>query len=122
MEGSGLLGGITAWHLRMLCENPWNGGAGYTPEQVSRMTLDQIWFRLCDSEVLKREVGVRTKRVSGDDVTAILKPDKDGMLSGIARDGTPIRGKFRGKSKAREAIEKYQEEQRQKRRRKGRGI
>jgi len=30
---------------------------GYTPEQVGRMTLDQVLFCLCDRDVLK---GVKT--------------------------------------------------------------
>jgi len=53
VECGGLLGGLTAYHMRVLCESSWEGGGGYTPEQVGRMTLDQAWFRLCDVNVLK---------------------------------------------------------------------
>jgi len=106
VESSGLLGGVTAHYLRMLCENPWNGGGGYTPEQVGRMSLDQIWFRLCDIEVLKRKVGGRVEKMEATEVASAIKTDEDGMVRGIAADGTPIRGRIRGKSKARELMEK----------------
>jgi len=106
VESSGLLGGVTAHYLRMLCENPWNGGGGYTPEQVGRMSLDQIWFRLCDIEVLKRKVGGRVEKMEATEVASAIKTDEDGMVWGVAADGTPIRGRIRGKSKARELMEK----------------
>jgi len=106
VESSGLLGGVTAHHLRMLCENPWNGGGGYTPEQVGRMTLDQIWFRLCDIEVLKRKVGGRVEKMEAMEASSMIKTDEDGMIRGMTADGTPIRGRIRGKSLARELMEK----------------
>jgi len=106
VESSGLLGGVTAHYLRMLCENPWNGGGGYTPEQVGRMSLDQIWFRLCDIEVLKRKVGGRSEKMESSEVISMVKADEDGMIRGVAADGTSIRGRIRGKSLARELMEK----------------
>ena len=106
VESSGLLGGVTAHYLRILCENPWNGGGGYTPEQVGRMSLDQIWFRLCDIEVLKRKVGGRVERMESSEVASMVKVDEDGMVRGMTADGTSIRGRIRGKSKARELMEK----------------
>lgn len=99
MEGAGLLGGIEAYHLRMLCENPWNGGAGYTPEQVGRMTLDQICFRLVDAKLLKRS-GVHGSNMGPLEAVGRLKRGEDGLFRGRAADGTPIRGRIGGESKA----------------------
>lgn len=75
VECGGLLGGINAYHLRRLCESPWEGGGGYTPEQVGRMTPDQVWFRLCNLDILKR-AGERTKKpVQPEEV-----PEGEGVL------------------------------------------
>ncbi len=101
-----MLGSITAHHLRMLCESGWEGGAGYTPQEVGQMTLDQIWFRLCDANILKRKPGGRTEKHGALQAAGMLKQDKDGMVKGRAADGTKIRGRIRGKSLARELMEK----------------
>jgi len=98
----------------MLCESGWNGGGGYTPEEVGKMTLDQIWFRLCDMEILKKKVGERTENVKALGGLAKIKPDKDGFIRGRAADGTPIKGRIRGKSLARELMEKAEEERKNK--------
>lgn len=122
MELGGLLGGVTAWHLRVLCENPWNGGGGYTPAEVGDMTLDQVWFRLCDVNLLKREVGERTEAMQTARAIGELKPAGDGTVAGRAADGTPIRGRMRGRSRARELMEQQQgvgQEKQQRRKRKG---
>ena len=120
VDGGGLLGGLTAYHLRVLCESGWNGGAGYTPEQVGRMTLDQIWFRLCDMNVLKREVGERTDEVSVTAAMGSLKPDRRGRVRGRAADGTPIRRRLGGKSVARQLMEReVRREKKERRKRKG---
>jgi hypothetical protein len=92
----------------MLCESPWNGGAGYTPAEVGQMTLDQILFRLCNVEMLKREVGQRTAKVQ----SLAVAPDKDGVVRGRAADGTPIRGRIAGKSLARQLMEEQAAERR----------
>ncbi len=64
MPGGGLDFGITVYHLRMLCESGWNGGGGYTPSQVGEMSPDQIFFRLCDIEMLRRDKkGRRIRKV-----------------------------------------------------------
>lgn len=117
VESGGLLGGLGTCHLRMLCENPWEGGGGYTPEQVGRMTLDQVWFRLCDRGMLKGGIGDRTEKTSSLEAASLV--DEDGMIKGRAADGTPIRGKIRGRSKARELMEKARKVERKKRRRGG---
>lgn len=115
------MGGVSAWHLRRLCDNPWHGGGGYTPAQVGQMTLDQIWFCLCDINILKKEIGMRTKQLSTLDAMAVLKPDADGMIKGRTADGKQIRGRFGGKSKARmlmeEAEKKHAAEREHKKRR-----
>lgn len=116
-DGPGLLGGVTAQHLRRLCEPGWNGGAGYTPEQVGRMTLDQIWFRLIDAKVLEGKESERTERVD----PKAVQPDKDGMIRGRAADGTPIKGRIRGKSVARQLIEEAEARKEKEKRKKAKG-
>ncbi len=83
-SGSGLLFGISVYHLRILCESPWNGGCGYTPAEVGAMTPDQVYFRLCDLDVLKKRAGrsVVEKR------PPMAFPQ--GMVRGKDADGNPI--------------------------------
>ena len=87
-------------------ENPWEGGGGYTLNEVGQMTLDQIWSRLCKMDILKRDVGGRTEKMESLAVAGAIKPDGEGLIRGRAADGTEIRGRIRGKSKARELMEK----------------
>lgn len=108
VESSGLLGGLNAWHFRVLCDNPWNGGGGYSPREVSRWTLDQCWFRLCDRDVLGSSVG-RVKNVEVGEV----KIEDDGSIKGRAADGTPISGRIAGKSLARQLMEQEDEKRKQ---------
>lgn len=74
------------------------------------MTLDQVWFRLCDIEVLKGRVGERTERMDAASARGALEPDGDGMIRGRAADGTSILGRIGGKSVARRLMEKQAEE------------
>ncbi len=85
MQCGGLLGGITAYHLRLLCESPWEGGGGYTPEQVGRMTPDQVWFRLCKIDVLKNAPSRVDKRELPEQI-----PEGEGVLI-RGQDGKLIR-------------------------------
>lgn len=87
-----------------------NGGGGYTPEQVGNMTQDQILFRLCSVELQSKPVGSRVKKAEGGPVGATV--DGDGFIAGVAKDGTPIKARFRGKSLARHLME--EEEQKNK--------
>jgi hypothetical protein len=97
-------------------ESPWEGGGGYTPEEIGRMSLDQIWSRLCKMEVLKRDVGSRVEKVESQEAVGLLKSDAEGKMKGRARDGTAIRGVIRGKSKARELMEQQAKTKRKRRR------
>lgn len=99
--GGGLDFNITSWHIRMLTDNPWNGGAGLSYQQVARMTPDQVFHRICDRDLLKRQKGRRTAK------TALVKPDADGLAKGRAADGTPIRAKIGGQSLAKQIREKH---------------
>lgn len=101
--------GVTAYHLRILCENPWNGGGGYTLDQIGQMTLDQIWFRLCEMKLLKNKVGKRSDKMDRTTAISTLQPDEDGLIKGRSADGTPIRGRIRGKSLARQLMEEAEE-------------
>jgi hypothetical protein len=100
----------------MLCESGFNGGKGYTPEQVGKMTLDQIWFCLCDIELLKSKVGERTKKMEPSNIVGRAK-DEPGVIRGRAEDGTPIKGRIRGKSLARELMEEAEKKEDLRRRR-----
>jgi len=90
----------------MLTENSFNGGAGYTYEQVRNMTLNQIHHRLCEMDLLKK-FGERSRKYALDEVPTILTPDEDGMIAGRDADGNPIKKKFKvgGKSLVRRLME-----------------
>jgi hypothetical protein len=72
-----------------------NGGGGYLPSEIGEMSLDQIWFRLCDTEILKRKTGYRTKTMESAFAVGALKPDKDGYIKGRDADGNPILKKMK---------------------------
>lgn len=115
IDVGGLLGGLTAYHIRILCDNPWDGGAGYTIEQVGQMTLDQIWARLCDRDVLKRAVGQRHSLVTSLEALTVVKPDNSGLIKGVSRDGKPMKARIAGKSKARQLMEEREKRKAQER-------
>lgn len=96
---TGLLYGITPWHVRVLCDNVMEGGRGYTPQQVGEMTLDQVLMLMTDRKQLLN----RKKTVPS--LEAVHFADKDGRIAGRAADGTPIVGRIVGKSKARQLME-----------------
>lgn len=74
-------------------------------------------------KILKEDVGKRTTSVApGVVVDQGVKPDTDGLIRGRAEDGTPIRGRVQGISKARQLmLEQMEQEQKKKGRRKRRG-
>lgn len=96
----GLLYGIGCWHVRVLCDNAWEGGRGYTPNQVGEFTLDQVLMLLTDRKILmgKRDQGMEPLTVAG-------MASKDGAIRGRDKDGNPIVGRIAGKSKARQLME-----------------
>lgn len=106
--------GIGPKHIRRLCDSPWEGGYGYTPEEVGRMTLDQVFMLLTDSKFLRGSASRRTSKVSTNDLAATAK---DGKIQGRDRDGNPIVGRIRGKSLARELMEKKQREEAERKKR-----
>jgi len=97
-QSRGLMGGVTAFQLRRLADNPWNGGGGYSFEDIANMTLDQIWSRLCDKDILKREIGERSKNMHS--LSALAHSDKDGNVKGKSATGESIKMATKGKSKA----------------------
>lgn len=97
--------------LRYLTDDPWNGGCGISLEQVGEMTLDQIYFRVCDKKLFGKE-GERSQSVNPHELAA----ESDGTIRGRAADGTPIKGKIRGKSLARQLMEEQQKIEEQKKR------
>lgn len=99
----------------MLAESSWEGGAGYTPQQVGEMTPDQIMFRLCDKTLLRQRSGRRRDHV---DPTQVLSwAGSDGRVRGVAADGTPIRARIGGKSLAQQIMEAEQAKKRAEKRR-----
>jgi ribosomal protein S6E (S10) len=76
------------------------GGHGYTPSQVGEMTLDQILMLMTDRKFLLN------RKNTVDPMQATSMADEDGVIKGRAADGTPIKGRIAGKSKARMLMEK----------------
>lgn len=81
----GLMFGLNCRMLRALCDNPWEGGGGYTPQEVALMTPDQAYFRLCDRKKIK---GVKSK-VSVEDAKMKINPSS-GLVRGRLADGTIV--------------------------------
>ena len=100
------------------------GGAGYSPQQISGMTPDQIVFRLTSLENLPGP----SKIVKQDIGTASILRDENGLIRGVDAEGNPIKARIVGKSLAsimREKADKKKEdalskEKKRKRRRKAR--
>jgi len=102
---TGLLAGITAYHIRILTEAPFNGGGGLSYEDVGNMTPDQVWHRLCKMDLLERTVGNRTRDYSGVSAQGVLETDEEGFVKGRDSEGNLIKKKFGGKSLARRLME-----------------
>jgi len=105
IETGGLLvsvGKVNSWMLRLLCENPWEGGGGHQPTEVAGWSPDQVWFRLCDKDLLKLDGRTQTM------APGAVRTSVDGVVAGRAADGTPIKGRIAGKSLARQLMERVQ--------------
>jgi len=102
--------GITPYHIRLLCDDPWNGGKGQQLSEVCTWTLDQVLMMLADRKLLRAKMDKNKgagRKTSPAAVAA--SAGKDGMIRGRAADGTPILGRVVGKSKARQLMEAAQE-------------
>lgn len=120
-----LLCGITPWHIRRLCDNAWEGGYNFTPNEVGRMSLDMVVALLIDRDLLRNRQGVRTRTVSA--VGNLPEADADGFIRGRDAQGNPIKARIGGESlatqarKAHEAgmsLKQYQRAKRREERRK----
>lgn len=120
VECGGLLSGVTVFAIRILTENPWEGGAGYTYEQVGNMTQDQVAHRLADIDFLK-DKGHRTKKIKSEAIAGEVPVNKRGQIKAVDKDGKPILLKTTGKSKVqmiRERNKQLQQQSKKKRRKK----
>lgn len=90
-----------------MTESSWNGGCGYSYDEVGRMTPDQVYHRLCKRDVLKVKGG---RRVAKADPIAVT-PDARGMVRGRTEDGQPFEAPATvgGKSLARRLMERAKE-------------
>ena len=97
-----------------------DGGRGYTPEQVGVLTIDQVLMLLTDRKLLCN----RSKTLSSLEAVNAVSTE-DGYICARDVKGNLIRGRVRGKSKARELMEaeakKKGEENRKLRRSRRRG-
>lgn len=91
-----MLFGITVKHLRLLCENSWNGGFNYTPEQVGMLTVDQVVRLLSPLS----DFGLQGKRKKVNHEQAVALSDKDGFIKAKDAEGNGFRGRWFGKSLA----------------------
>ncbi len=112
-----MLCGIGPYEIRLLCDDPWEGGRGMSLSDVAEMSLDQIFMLLTDRSILKSK-GIRTKSYTPSETTALIA-DKDGYLKGRAANGTPIKAKMEGKSVARRLREEAEERKRKEKENKG---
>jgi len=74
------------------------------------MTLDQIHFRLCDVDLLKKPLGRRTKTMKSEAALGTITPNKDGSFKAQSSDGKTITLKSKGKSKAKMIREQKERE------------
>lgn len=104
------MGGIGPRHIRMLCDNPLEGGFGYTPMEVGGMTLDMIYMLLSDRKHLRSSGRHRTTTVESAVAAGM---GVDGVIKGRAADGSQISARVVGRSVARQIIEKEEEDAKQ---------
>lgn len=92
-SGGGLLFGITAWMLRALTENPFDGGGGFSIDQVAQMTPDQIYFRLCSKDIFRTR-GSAAKGTVLPPMQAAAMADENGFIPGRDSKGNQIKLKM----------------------------
>jgi hypothetical protein len=99
--------GIGPFHIRILCDNTFEGGLGFTPSQVGDMTLDQVFMLLCDRKALRKSTRRRVACVP----SAIAPRSRDGQVRAVADDGSHILATAVGKSLAQRIMEAKKLEQ-----------
>ena len=93
-----LMFGVGPWHIQSLCVN--DMGMGFTPQQIGDMTLDMLFMLLADKKVLRKSRKSRSMKSAAPIIA------EDGTSKGRTKDGVPFTGRVRGKSLARELMEK----------------
>lgn len=93
--------GLGPYHIRILCNNTFDGGMGYTPEQVGDMTLDQVFMLLCDKKILRANTRHRIATVGSE----MVPRRKDGKIRAVDRNGKPLNGIIAGQSRAQQLWE-----------------
>lgn len=86
-----MLCGINEVHIKILCENEFNGGFGYSLNEVAEMTLDQVIFLFVQGTSKKKSMSVES---------AASMADKDGLIKGVDSKGKDIKLPWLGKSLA----------------------
>lgn len=90
IDVDGLCFGITAWMIRLLVENPFDGGAGFSFADVGSMTPDQIYFRLCSRDFLRNKT--QGTKMPAPIVAGLA--DADGLIKGRDLHGNQIKRKL----------------------------
>jgi hypothetical protein len=90
---------LTPWHIRVLCDDPWNGGKGFQLSDVCNMTLDQVAMLLVDRKALQD----RKRQMMPLAVESLV--DKDGNVRGVSEDGKVMHVPIGTKSLARQLME-----------------
>lgn len=87
--------GITAYHIRLLVDNPMmfakdSAGCGVSLKDVADMTPDQIYFRLCDRNRLRKLAKIKTPGEAMSPQRAYRFVNEQGLLKGRDRQGKVI--------------------------------
>lgn len=96
---AGLICGITAYHIRILVDDPFCGGKGQQLSEVAKMTLDQVFMLLAD----RGPLGSRCKTISSTGINSMV--GRSG-IKGRSADGKPIIGRIDKKSLARQLMDR----------------
>lgn len=92
-----------------MCENPFEGGGGYSIKEISSWTPDQVYFRLAEVSVIKAKSNGESRSMKALPLAAAQKSDIEGNIRGRDKDGNPMKAKVRGKSLARQLMEEEAE-------------
>lgn len=95
--------------MRILCENPYNGGNGYTPKQVGELTPEQIIMLLMPQNKIKER-----HRQTVEAVQAAGLIDKDGFVRGRAIDGSEMKARIGGRHGHKALLDRWAAEQKAK--------